>query len=276
MHGYRTFSAIVDNTTTQDREGSYYHYEILRHTGHYSDPNFKPNLVDQVLTVVSKILSIVHTNPIIGAVAWDVIFSTLSLCIWSFTRSLSPRTMLEYAGLLWTKAELDSVTTSISSTVSSATNSVRKRALSVGKRASEITESVKESLSSSTKEVAVTTPGHVEDTPTTTKRRGRPRKTDTLSKATAPDTPAPAKRRGRPPKRVSSDDGDDEREDKDYVAPPGARRVAAKLALEHDEFDDERESLRESEAGALAWGLWLLGGLGVTMSAVGGAEIAGR
>lgn len=274
MHGYRTFVAIVDNAPAQDREGSYYYYNILFNAVLSSEP--RPSLYEQIFTTVAKVFSIVHTDPIVGSVAWDVILSALSLCIWAFTRALPPRTMLECAGVLWTRAELDTVTSSISTTVASATDSVRKRALSVGKRASEITESFRETIASPTKDVANANPrAAAPETPA--KRRGRPKKGDAPSKAAAPDaeTPAPTRKRRAQKARAPAEEqeGDD---DVDYVAPPVTRRQAARLALERDEFDDERQGVEEGEAGALAWALWLLGGLGVGMSSVLGAEVAGR
>jgi hypothetical protein len=215
-------------------------------------PATHSTLLNQAYTTFTRILSLPSANPILGAVAWDVLLSTLSLCLWSSTRPLAPTNMLQSAGLLWTR----------DTTPSSAGAETPKRPKTPSKKA---TDAVPE------QEDAIAGRGEASSSPATKRGRGRPRKADSLARASgaaAADavvaTPSPMKRRGKAKSagQVEEDGGS--------VASAGAR-VAAKVPMGSDGVGE----LEGSEAGALAWGLWVVGGLGTVMSAVAGAEVAG-
>lgn len=260
--------AALFSVTPPESHLTYHHIHL--HTGPL---NTHPTYLEQASTAFTRIISLPSLNPILGAIAWDVLLSTLSLCLWSSTRPLFPRTMLQSAGLLWTPAEASNLTHTLSSAASSTGAEVGKRARNVSKKAAHVTSDAKAAVGREGKD-AVEAPS----SPATKRGRGRPRKSDSLSRTSG--TAASAVATGSPTKRQrkakSGAEAEEEDDDGEYVASPVTRRMAAKMAVEHDGFDDEHEGLEGSEAGALAWGLWVVGGLGTIMSAVTGAEVAGR
>ncbi|OJD30170.1 tetratricopeptide repeat protein 1 protein [Diplodia corticola] len=116
-------------------------------------------------------------------------------------------------------------------------------------------------------------PSIKEETPTsppespgssTARRRGRPKKTE--SSATQ-EPPSPVTRRSL---RRRSATHDSDADGASYAPPPN---VEAELAdLEHEEERDDTVA-EDAEASALAWGLSLIGGLGLMSAAVMGAEV---
>lgn len=96
------------------------------------------------------------------------------------------------------------------------------------------------------------------------------------AKATS-SAPATTSRRGRPSKaqlqRAAEDaarDPDSEDEDADPTFRPTA---AVAETAEHDEHVETVDVSEQAESGAVAWGVLVLGGLGVGMAGVCGAEI---
>lgn len=94
-----------------------------------------------------------------------------------------------------------------------------------------------------------------------TRRRGRPKKNEAPS-----PTPRRSLRRRAPTHESDTDDTA-------YVPPA---KTAGELAdLEHEDEHDDTVA-EDAEAAALAWGLSLLGGLGLMSAAVMGAEVRSR
>jgi len=149
--------------------------------------------------------------------------------------------MLVSAGLLWTP----------DAALSSTGTDVPKRPRTPNKKATDAVPALRLE-----KEDAMAGRGEA-PTPSATKKRGRPRKVDSMAKTSgAAAADAVAARRGR------AKPGTHGEEDGEFVA---------SVAVERDGVGE----LEGSEAGALAWGLWVVGGLGTVMSAVTGAEVVG-
>ncbi|EKG12305.1 hypothetical protein MPH_10610 [Macrophomina phaseolina MS6] len=100
------------------------------------------------------------------------------------------------------------------------------------------------------------------------RRRGRPKRgpNPTSKEASSPTTRRSLRRRS-----AAQDDSD--ADDAPYSPPPTTQAEIADL--EHEEEHDDTIT-EDAEASALAWGLSLVGGLGLMSSAVMGAEIRGR
>ena len=102
--------------------------------------------------------------------------------------------------------------------------------------------------------------GRVE--PQSTRRRGRPKKSDSLTPELLDETstPPPTRRRHRASKKNDED-----------------RDNAAYHPTESDQVEEgEEDADVDTEVGALAWGLITAGGLGYGSAAVFGAELMAR
>ncbi|KAG0652051.1 hypothetical protein D0Z07_1420 [Hyphodiscus hymeniophilus] len=173
-------------------------------------------------TALSRLLGAVNEHPAVSAVGWDVMLSGLSLGIWAAVRGLEPKKMLSSTTVFMERVE-----------------------------------PVIEGIQDKIKVEAEKTAQIIEPQPS--RRRGRPKKSETSTPELADD----AAMAHSPRRRVRSsktDEADD------------AYRPAESEQLE--EGDENAEE--DSEVGALAWGLITAGGLGYGSASVYGAEVMAR
>ena len=97
----------------------------------------------------------------------------------------------------------------------------------------------------------------------------RPRKSNA---STAPSSPRTAASKRKQQQQQQDDELDDEDNDRAYNPTPATKRDVQSLGV-LAEVDDS--SVEAGEAGALAWGLFVLGGLGLAGAGVLGAEVGG-
>jgi hypothetical protein len=184
-----------------------------------------------------KTMSALSDNPVIGQVGWDVVISAASLCIWAVSHGVDVITMLRCSCLAWTLPR------------SSVPTADQLQAAKL--RAGEALEDLADNITTT----ALGSP--------VKRGRGRPRKTSTAIARDHVASPSTALR----PSTVGDDFDDDYRPTK---------------RTEHDvanfDVDDrgDQGTAKETEAVALGWGLFVLGGLGAISASVLGAETSGR
>ena len=278
LHIARSFTAILDNTPPQ-RE---LHFNPVwsMHT------EVDHNIFDHTLTVLSKIFGALNSNPIIASVGWDVLLTELTFFTWSITRSLDARAMLRSAGLLWSQQTSEA----ISAKAHSAAETVGKKAKAIARK---VTDSDDEESDSSDNASAIrTVEDEFEELIQEAERRnenanGLRRSTrDRFRKSTSQFSPvsptfpplsgsgaSSVARRGAHKRQASANmDDDDEAADREYSPTPATQRDVSMTSILHEDNDDV---LEETEVGALTWGLFVVGGLGVAAAGVLGAEVGG-
>ncbi|KAF2430981.1 hypothetical protein EJ08DRAFT_678789 [Tothia fuscella] len=240
LHMVKSFQAIVDEAPPHRYLSHNYVWNMHRTEG-------TATRYQQAQTVFSRVIGALNDNPVISQVGWDVVLSVLSLCIWAVWHGVDVHAMLRCSGLSWSLPKVPTI-----------------KAPTIKRRASkaDITEAG-DTIKEIAEHISVATPAR--------RGRGRPKKTSsTITRDPLPTTASAAASLGRSTRR-SELSFDDTSEDEDYVPNQD-------IQDEVDEFDfDSEEGLaKESEAAALAWGLFSLGGLGAITSAVLGAESTGR
>lgn len=187
-------------------------------------------------SIASKLLEAVGDEPIISAVGWDVVLTGFTLCFWAAVRNLDVSEMLRCILPLTRRATEDEKHVSFK----------------------QPTATIKSEPTATASSISPAKRG-----------RGRPRK----NSAAAP-TPAPTEKQStrRSLRNRAANDGDTA-DDADYE-PTAA--TAAQLAQQDHEEEYEETVKEEAEAAALAWGLSIMGGLGLVSAAVMGAESRSR
>lgn len=199
-------------------------------------PNYERPWWSKLTSASGNILGAISDDPIVSVIGWDVLLSGFGLCIWAAARGLDVKEMFS------------SITPQLKSE-----NSEKHVAFDTGAE-----PTVKEETPASPTESQSSSPA---------KRRGRPKKGPNSTQKEAPSPPTRRSTRRRAATQESDTD------DVSY-APP--LTTAAEIAdLEHEEEHDDTVA-EEAEATALAWGLSLLGGLGLMSAAVMGAEVRSR
>jgi hypothetical protein len=238
LHGYYTFKAL----STEAPPHRYFKHNFVWNT-HPSAGNTR---VEQAWTTFVKVMSALSYNPVVGQVGWDVVMSALSLCIWTVSHGVDVITMLRCSCLAWTLPRPSIPTID-------QLNAAKVRAA--------------EALDDLKAEITTTALGSP-----VRRGRGRPRKS---SAAIARDHVessfgTPLRRSTR---AATASVADDDESDADYHPTKGT-------AHEVDNFDmdepGESDAAKETEAAALGWGLFVLGGLGAVSASVLGAETSGR
>jgi hypothetical protein len=232
LHLKSTVLALFYNTP----ESHYYRHSLL----HPFEEEHRSAL-DRGTTAIGRVFGAVNEHPAVGAVGWDVILSGLSLGIWAAVRGLEPKKMFGSTTPFMERAE--SVVEEIEDTIKvEEEKAVQKYVASPSKF---FFHNIEANLFSRI------------EPPLSTRRRGRPKKSETSTPELPDDTPL--RRRGRRPKKAANDDG------------------AAYEPTENGQLEEGDEDAEEdSEVGALAWGLITAGGLGYGSAAVYGAEIMAR
>lgn len=236
LHVMKSYQAIVDEAPPH----RYLSHDFVWNT-HREQGNTR---YEQAWTVIVRVIGALSDNPVISQVGWDVLLSVLSLCVWAVWHGVDVVAMLRCSGLSWSlpKAPLQS---------DYATTSKEKS--EIGDAVGEIAEHI--SVASPTK-----------------RGRGRPKRgsaaiaKDHISSAgSATGSLRRSTRRREASYEPTSDD------DSNYVPTQGTQD-----AVEEFDFDSEEGLANETEAAALAWGLFSLGGLGAVTAGVLGAESTGR
>ncbi|KAK8244807.1 hypothetical protein HDK77DRAFT_509220 [Phyllosticta capitalensis] len=191
-------------------------------------------------STISKLLEAIGDEPIISAVAWDVVLTGFTLCLWAAVRNLDVSEMLYSIVPLPRGATEDEKHVSFKQP----TPQVKKE------------ETTATSTSASPPK----------------RGRGRPRKNSTAASTPAPSEKQSSQLNRRSLRNRAAADGDTA-EDPDYE--PTAATAAQLAQQDHDEEYDETVK-EEAEAAALAWGLSIFGGLGLVSAAVMGAESRSR
>lgn len=232
LHGYFSFRAV---TITAPKH-QYFKHNFVWNT-HQPAGNSR---TEQAWAVFIKIVGGLGDNPVVSQVAWDVVFSAVSLCVWTLSHGVDVGAMLRCSCLAWTLP--------------------RSPLPLAGEKLKAAKVKTAEALDDLKDEIVVSSPNK--------RGRGRPKKSgasianDHLRRSTR----ASASRAGS----IISDDAEDDSEYK----PTKATRE------EVDKFDTDEPgepgAVKETEAVALAWGLYVLGGLGAISASVLGAETSGR
>jgi hypothetical protein len=238
LHVKQSFTALRDNTPAQ--HSRFYNFVWNTHT--YEETT----ALNRSSTAVYKVLNAISDHPAISVIGWDVLFSALSFTVWSFVRSLDVNDMLKCSALPFLDLPVDS---------EEHNDEAEEVQVTHGGRHVKFT--TEDEIPDHADDVAPISP---------TKRRGRPPKSTSKvdgveDSATSTGTLRRSTRRKRTPD--DSEDG--------YVAPSKTAELAS---TEHGE--GAGDVVEGAEAGALAWGLFVLGGLGVISASVLGAEVRAR
>ena len=199
-------------------------------------------------TAIAGVLGALGDHPAVNAVGWDVLISALSLGIWSIVRGVDVEGMVKCSIWPWHSGHSGS------------------------KGESHIMKHVSFDRATKEEDDDIVQPSPAK------KFRGRPKKIDddasvvtkTASKAANQVKEAISGSPGRPRRRTKArqpHDAEDDAEDESYV--PDQTTAAGLANLEHEPEHGDGEA----ESGALAWGLWVLGGLGVATAGALGSEV---
>lgn len=248
LHAYFTYQAVVTEAPP---------HKYLRHNYVWNTHSKGTNsFTDQAWSVLVSIVGALSDNPVISQVGWDVLLSALSLCLWAVAHGVDVGAMLRSSGLQWSLP-----TPSLPSLITANGSGV---AVKVLEKAADAIEDLAD---------------QIEISPLPKSRgRGRPRKTSQqISKdhvyahSFSPATPAPSN-----PLRLSTRSKaveEEEEQDEDFVPTKGTE-----AEVDRYDFDETHEEgiAKETEAAALGWGLFVLGGLGAISNGVLGGECSGR
>jgi hypothetical protein len=247
LHMMRSYNAIVDEAPPH----RYLNHNFVWNT-HREEGNTR---YQQTWTVLVRVIGALSDNPVISQVGWDVVISVLSLCVWAVAHGVDVTAMLRCSGLFW----------SIPTPSIKSVSLVPKSLLNGSATKSEVGSVVEEIADS----ISITSPNK--------RGRGRPRKTsvaiakDHLSSST-PSATGSLRRSTRNRHTSSmSQASNDSASDEDYVP-----TQATQDAVDEFDFDNDEGLAKETEAAALAWGLFIVGGLGTVTAGVLGAESTGR
>ncbi|KAL2688783.1 hypothetical protein IWX47DRAFT_595007 [Phyllosticta citricarpa] len=200
-------------------------------------PYEQRSMLSKLGLTVSKLLEAISDEPIISAVGWDVVLTGFTLCLWAAVRNLDVSEML-------------------------------RSVLPLPRGAAEDEKHV--SFKQPTREIKSEATATATSSSPPKRGRGRPRKNSTASSTPAPTEKQRSLRKLRP---RAANDGDTADDDADFE-PTAA--TSAQLARQDYEEEYEETVKEEAEAAALAWGLFILGGLGLVSAAVMGAESRSR
>lgn len=230
--------------------------------------------------VVGSIAGALSDNPVISQVGWDVLLSTVSLCLWSVVHGVDVSAMLRSSGLTWSLSGPPKVE-----------EMPFLKALPTFGGESGVSGEVLEKAGDAIEELADTI--ELSPLPVKARGRGRPRKTSqaiskdhvyahsTSSSTQATSGASTSSNSLRRSKRSQFDSQLTERteeireDDADATYQPTA---ATEKEVDHYDFDEGHEEgmAKETEAGVLSWGLFVLGGLGMVSAGVLGGESSGR
>jgi len=247
------------------------HTKNISHNNHNQHALRPPHLPTRLSIALSRILSAISDNPVVRKVAWDVLLSAVILCTWSSLRSLSVHDMLACIGVPGYKVREPHQSHPLTAAAVKGIEEAKESLKHVSFLDAADDDADADAASTS---------------PSQSKRRSS-RAACGASPTTSPSkrtrSASPAKRgRGRPRKSEASTVAqaelpeDDEAADADYVPPPSVRKNVGEHELEQAGHGTDSGVAEGAESAALAWGMLVLGGLGMGSSAVWGAEVVGR
>lgn len=265
VHASSTYTAITANAPPVSRS----RFRLIE----TDMDDFADSTSDSYLTAIGRTLGSLSDSPLVQVIGWDVMLTGLSIIVWAGVRGLHPSNILSSVGMP-IKADLPHVSTaSFRSKAKATRQSVEKAVNKAGEKAKRTAADAESAVRKAAGQDGVV---DREDTPPITRSADRAaRNTSTSPKTASKKT---GSRRGRPSKaekslekatRPQEVDNDDEDDDPDYQ-PTAAN--ADELA-EHDEHLENVDASEEAESAAVAWGTLVLGGLGVGMAGVVGAEL---
>lgn len=304
MQAYFTYQAIINEAPPR----KYLTHNYVWNT-HAQEEN---TWIGQAMAIVGSIAGALSDNPVISQVGWDVLLSTLSLCLWSVVHGVDVSAMLRSSGLTWSVSNPSSSTPFL-------------HALPKVPNGSGLDKEVIEEAGDAIEELAQTI--EVSPLPVKGRGRGRPRKiSQAISKDHVYAHSAPSSnqatagassssksssevfkrevqgldalqerygKRGLPmglrrstrsqpeveeqdaSSQLQPQDQDQDGEDGDAQYKP---TPSTEKEVNHYDFDGGHEDglAKETESGVLAWGLFVLGGLGMVTGGVLGGESSGR
>jgi hypothetical protein len=236
LHAMKSYQAIVDEAPPH----RYLSHNFVWNT-HRDEGNTR---YEQAWTIAVRVIGALNDNPVISQVGWDVLLSVISLCVWAVWHGVDVVAMLRCTDLSW---------------------SLPKPSLETAKA---VTGKVKSQVGDVVEEIAE----HISVASPSKRSRGRPKKGSAAiardhmsSEASTTGSLRRSTRRREASYEPTSDD------ESNYTPTQETRD-----AVEEFDFDGEEGLAKETEAAALAWGLFTLGGLGAVTSGVLGAESTGR
>jgi hypothetical protein len=237
LHGFFTFKAAIDNAPPH------------RYFKHYFlwNPHHPAGITRSELawTAFVKVMNGLSENPVISQVGWDVVLSFLSLCIWTVSHGVDVVTMLRCSCLAWTLPR---------PRVSAVEDLSAARV-----RVAEVLDDIKD-------EITATALG----SPVKRSRGRQKKKSSAIAKDHIESSSGTLRRSTR---ATTTSIADDDEFDGEYHPTKGTAHQVAKFDI--DEPSDPGLA-KETEAAALGWGLFVLGGLGAVSASVLGAETSGR
>jgi len=251
LHLKTSVTAVFDNAPTT----------YTRNNFVWNTHGEERHALDKLHVALAHVLGVLNEHPAVSAVGWDVLLSALSACAWAFVHGVDVDGMLKCSVVPWHKSPADEATV-VKMEGSGAPNVVRPSVSSVLKRAAERPRE---------DEIVV------DDAVAPVKRgRGRPKKNSTPVSKSASSAVADVgasmrrsmRRQTASPALDLDSDEQDEDDDETYVPPAGVARQVADIGTDAHESD----LAEESEAGALGWGMFVVGGLGMLTAGVFGAE----
>jgi hypothetical protein len=244
LHMMKSYQAIMDEAPPH----RYLNHNFVWNT-HREEGNTR---YQQAWTVLVRVIGALSDNPVISQVGWDVVLSVLSLSIWAVSHGVDVTAMLRCSGLLW------SVPTPHIKVPSILPKSPAKD------------PATKSQVGSVVEEIA----DHIETASPAKRGRGRPRKTSAaIAKDHISSTQSSSLRRSTRNRHASgtTPDTNESASDEEYVP-----NQATQDEVDEFDFDSDEGLAKETEAAALAWGLFIVGGLGTVSASVLGAESTGR
>lgn len=209
-------------------------------------------------TALTRLLNAISSHPAAAAVGWDVLLSAASLCAWAFVRNLDAADMLKCSAVPWLNLPEDR-------DGDESERSGRHVAFTDDEDDDAASHALTNNVSPPT-------------TPTRS-RRGRPKRAAAPKSEDPPASPTKATRQSTRRRKPAAPEASAAADDSDGpFVPSGESSKAIALSgstTERGEAGDE-ELVEEAESCALAWGLFVLGGLGAAGASVNGAEVRGR
>ncbi|TID17707.1 hypothetical protein E2P81_ATG10683 [Venturia nashicola] len=274
IHAYFTFQTFINESPPH----KYLQHDYVWNTHSKEEITW----IGRVMGVVGSIAGALSDNPVISQVGWDVLLSTVSLCLWSVVHGVDVSAMLRSSGLTWNVHGPPKMEQSPSS-----------RALPKSGGEPSVSSEALEKAGDAIEELADTI--EISPLPEVKGRgRGRPRKTSqaiskdhvyahsakkyssdyTAAGAQASSSSSNSLRRSTKSQPDPSSQFTNE-DDADATYQPTA---ATEKEVDHYDFDEGHEEgmAKETEAGVLSWGLFVFGGLGMVSAGVLGGESSGR
>jgi hypothetical protein len=255
LHVVMSYRAIADEAPPH----RYLSHNFVWNT-HREEGNTR---TQQAWTVFVRVIGALSDNPVISQIGWDVLLSFISLCIWAVSHGVDITAMLRCSGLLW----------NLPTPTISNINPMNLMPTSPARESA-----TKEQIGTVVEEIA----DHITVTSPSKRGRGRPRKAsaaianDHISssmQSVSGSTRAFGSGSLRRSTRTNGASEASHDAQSDDTFQPDQSTVDD---VEEYDFDVDEGLAKETEAAGLAWGLFIVGGLGTVTASVLGAESTGR